>query len=171
MTTPPPVQEDRSTLASDPLGSPAYLCGLLLAGRRVVVAGAGRVAARRVPKLSRVGALIDLIAPELHPSLDPLAQAGAFTWQPREYRSSDLDGAWYVLALTDSAEANAAIVADAEARHTFCVRADKAGEGSAWTPATGEVAGATVAAITTHDPLRARRLRNRFVEVVELEGL
>ena len=165
-----------TTAASDSdaprtLGSPAYLRGLLLAGRKVVVAGAGRVAARRVPKLVRADAVIDVIAPELHPSLEPLAQAGAFTWQAREYRTSDLNGAWYVLALTDSAEANAAIVADAEALHTFCVRADKAGEGSAWTPATGDAAGATVAAITTHDPLRARRLRDRFIEVVDVEGL
>lgn len=153
------------------LGSPAYLSGLLLSGRKVVVAGAGRVAARRVPKLIRAGAVIDVVAPGLHPTLEPLARAGAFTWHAREYRASDLDGAWYVLALTDSADANAAIVADAEARHTFCVRADKADEGSAWTPATGDAAGATVAAITTHDPLRARRLRDRFIAVVNAEGL
>ena len=41
----------------------------------------------------------------------------------------------------------------------------------AWTPATGDTAGVTVAAITSHDPLRARRIRNRFLEIVSEEGL
>ena len=99
------------------------------------------------------------------------AEAGAITWHAREYESSDLDDAWYALALTDSPLANAAIVADAEARHTYCVRADRADEGSAWTPATGDTAGVTVAAITSHDPLRARRVRDRFLEVVNEEAL
>ena len=153
------------------MGSPAYLSGLLLADRKAVVVGGGCVARRRVPKLLEAGAQVDVVAPELHPSLQALADAGRITWQARDYRPDDLHGAWYVLALTDSAEANAAIVEDAEALHTFCVRADRADAGSAWTPATGDTAGVTVAAITSHDPLRARAIRNRFLEVVSEEGL
>ena len=152
-------------------GSPAYLTGLLLRGRKVVVVGGGCVARRRVPKLLEAGAVVEVISPEVHSRLAGLAEAGAITWHARGYRPSDLAGAWYVLALTDSTEANAAIVAEAEARHTFCVRADRADEGSAWTPATGDTAGVTVAAITSHDPLRARRVRDRFLEVVNQESL
>ena len=48
---------------ADGAGSPAYLVGLLLAGRRVVVVGAGRVAARRVPRLVEAGAVVEVIAP------------------------------------------------------------------------------------------------------------
>lgn len=152
-------------------GSPAYLTGLLLGGRKVVVVGGGCVARRRVPKLLDTGARVEVVSPELHPALATLAEHGAFTWHARQYDPADLDGAWYVLATTDSPEVNAAITAEAEARHTFCVRADRADEGSAWTPATGETAGVTVAAITSHDPLRARRIRNRFLEVVNEEDL
>lgn len=152
-------------------GSPAYLSGLLLAGRPVVVVGGGCVARRRVPKLLDAGARVVVVAPELHPALAALASADSFTWQARAYQPADLDGAWYVLAATDSPEANAAVAADAEARHTFCVRSDKADAGSAWTPATGDAAGVTVAAITNHDPVRARRVRNRLLEVVNTEGL
>nr|WP_300142402.1 CbiX/SirB N-terminal domain-containing protein [Propionicimonas sp.] len=152
-------------------GSPAYLAGLLLSGRRVVVVGGGCVARRRVPKLVEAGARVEVISPEVHRSLATLAEAGAITWHARDYRPEDLDGAWYVMATTDSADVNAAVVAEAEGRHTFCVRADRAGEGSAWTPATGEAAGVTVAAITSHDPLRARRIRDRFVEVINEESL
>lgn len=153
------------------MGSPAYLAGLLLAGRKVVVVGGGCVARRRVPKLLEAGARVHVIAPELHQSLQALADADAITWHARDYRPHDLHGAWYVLALTDSAETNAAVAEEAEARHTFCVRADNASAGSAWTPATGDTAGVTVAAITSHDPLRARAIRNRFLEVVSEEGL
>lgn len=152
-------------------GSPAYLAGLLLDGRKVVVVGGGCVARRRVPKLLDVGAKVEVVSPDLHDSLAPLAESGAITWHARPFVPSDLDGAWYVLATTDSAEANAAVARAAEERHTYCVRADKAGEGSAWTPATGEAAGVTVAAITNHDPIRARKIRNRLVEVVNEELL
>lgn len=152
-------------------GSPAYLAGLLLNGRKAVVVGGGCVARRRVPKLVEAGARVEVITPELHRSLIGLAESGVITWHARDYSPSDLDGAWYVMATTDSPEVNAAVVAEAEARHTFCVRADRADEGSAWTPATGETAGVTVAAITSHDPLRARRIRNRFLEVINEEDL
>ena len=152
-------------------GSPVYLAGLLLAGRRVVVVGAGRVAARRVPRLVEAGARVELIAPEIDTRLTELITAAAITWRARGYAPSDLDEAWYVLAATDSPEVNAAVAADAEARRIFCVRADLASAGTAWTPATGAVAGATVAAITGGDPHRARRMRDRLVEVVGDEGL
>lgn len=152
-------------------GSPAYLTGLLLRDRKVVVVGGGCVARRRVPKLLDAGARVEVISPEVHSRLAGLAEAGAITWHARSFEPADLDGAWYVLALTDSPAANAAIVAEAETRHTYCVRADRADDGSAWTPATGDTAGVTVAAITSHDPLRARRVRDRFLEVVNQESL
>ena len=53
---------------ADGAGSPAYLVGLLLAGRRVVVVGAGRVAARRVPRLVEAGAVVEVIAPRCGPT-------------------------------------------------------------------------------------------------------
>ncbi len=152
-------------------GSSAYLVGLLLRGRRVVVVGGGNVARRRVPKLLDAGARVDLIAPAVDPLLGSLADSGALVWHARAFTASDLDGSWYVLAATDSAEVNAAVAEASEARHTFCVRADRADAGSAWTPATGETSGVTVAVITSHDPLRARRIRDRLVEVVTDEGL
>lgn len=152
-------------------GSPAYLAGLLLRGRRVVVVGGGNVARRRVPKLLDAGARVDLIAPAVDPLLGSLADSGALVWHARAFTASDLDGSWYVLAATDSAEVNAAVAEASEARHTFCVRADRADAGSAWTPATGDTSGVTVAVITSHDPLRARRIRDRLVEVVTDEGL
>lgn len=168
MTGPTPSASGPAPHAS---GSPAYLAGLLLRGRRVVVVGGGRVAARRVPKLIEAEAVVELISPVAAPALVALADAGRLQWSAREFQAGDLDGAWYVIAATDAAEVNAMVVAEAESRHTFCVRADRAEQGSAWTPATGEAAGITVALITNHDPIRARRARDRLLEVVADESL
>ncbi len=149
------------------LGSPAYLTGLLLAGRKVVAVGGGCVNRRRVPKLLAAGASVTVIAPELHPALAELAEAGAITWRERDFQDSDLDGAWYVLATTDDPATNARVVMAAEARHTFCVRADQADLGSAWTPATGDIPGATIAVLASHNPRRSASLRDRLVQLME----
>ena len=146
--------------------TPAYLAGLLLAGRKVVVVGGGRVALRRVPKLLQAGALVVVVSPVLHPDLAGLAVQGTLTWHERRFRAADLDGAWYVLAATDSPGVNADVAAEAEVRHTFCVRADCAEAGSAWTPATGIVEDAVVAVLTDHDPRRAKELRDRVVDAL-----
>ena len=44
----------------------------------------------------------------------------------REFRDGDLEDAWSSIAATDDPEVNAAVVAEAERRHIFCVRADAA---------------------------------------------
>ncbi|MGB7963530.1 MAG: CbiX/SirB N-terminal domain-containing protein [Propionicimonas sp.] len=149
------------------LGSPAYLTGLLLGGRRVVAVGGGCVNRRRVPKLLAAGAEVTVVAPELHASLAELAEAGTIRWRQRGFLESDLDGAWYVLAATDDPALNAQVAAAADARHTFCVRADQADLGSAWTPATGEIHGATIAVLASHDPRRSAQLRTKLVELME----
>ena len=64
-------------------GSPAYLTGLLLRDRKVVVVGGGCVARRRVPKLLDAGARVEVISPEVHSRLAGLAEAGAITWHAR----------------------------------------------------------------------------------------
>ena len=46
-----------------------YLAGLQLAGRRVVVVGAGSVAQRRLPRLVGAGADVLLIAPAATPAV------------------------------------------------------------------------------------------------------
>src|SRR3546814_1154037 len=60
-----------------------------------------------------------------------------FTVEERPYADGDLEGAWYAIASTDEPETNAAIVAEAERRHIFCVRADNAKHGTAVTPEIG----------------------------------
>ncbi|MFD2395893.1 NAD(P)-dependent oxidoreductase [Prauserella oleivorans] len=53
-----------------------YLAGLDLAGRRVVVVGGGTVAQRRLPRLVRAGAVVEVISPDTTPSVSAMADAG-----------------------------------------------------------------------------------------------
>ncbi|MFV0451784.1 MAG: CbiX/SirB N-terminal domain-containing protein [Propioniciclava sp.] len=163
-------REGATRVASDP-GSQAYLAGLLLRGRRVVVVGGGRVAARRVPRLLQAGAVITVVAPRLHADLAMLATSGDLSWLERGYRPGDTAGAWYVMAATDQPPVNAAVAAEAETNHTFCVRSDDAWTGSAWTPVTGDRAGVTVAALARRDPRRSVRIRDRIIALLADEDL
>lgn len=142
----------------------AYPVGLRLAGRRVVVLGAGQVAQRRLPALIAAGADVLLVSPSATPSVEAMAEAGEVRWERRRYRDGDLDGAWYALISTDDPAANDAASAEAEARRVWAVRSDDAAAASAWTPATGRGAGVTVAVLTGQDPRRSAAVRDAIVE-------
>jgi len=112
-----------------------YPVGLDLEGRRVVVIGGGSVAQRRIPVLLDSGAVVHLISPGITPTLQGLVDAGRIRWDAREYRTGDLEGAWYVVAATKDSLVNARVAAEAEQHRTFCVRSDAVTSGSAVTPA------------------------------------
>src|SRR5690242_16754996 len=87
-------------------------------GRRVLVVGAGTVAARRIRALVEAGAQVEVVAPEVS---DEVAGA-AVTLQRRRFEAADLDGAWLAFACTDDPAVNAQVAAACEARRVFCVR-------------------------------------------------
>ncbi|WP_341729369.1 CbiX/SirB N-terminal domain-containing protein [Brooklawnia sp.] len=152
-----------------PAAGPApqvYLSGLVLTGRKVLIAGAGTVAARRVGKLVEAGAEVELVAPQADDAIRELAAQGRVQWQERTVDEADLDGAWYVLALTDSPSVNAQVAAWAYQRGTFCVRGDDASGGTAWTPATGEVAGLKVGVVGDRNPHRTAHARSAAVRAL-----
>ena len=143
-----------------------YLAGLRLAGRQVVVIGAGTVASRRLPMLIESGAEITVIAPEATPEIARMALRGQLEWQQRPYRTGDLAGAWYVLVATDDSAANAAASLEAEELRTFCVRADHAAAATAWTPATAELDGLVVGVLAGGEPRRAAQTRDLIMDVL-----
>ncbi|WP_158600486.1 CbiX/SirB N-terminal domain-containing protein [Tessaracoccus antarcticus] len=148
-------------------GSPAYVCGLLLQDRQVLIVGGGNVAQRRVPTLLEAGAHVRLVSPTATPALEHLAGTGQIEWHRRPFEDSDLEGVWYVQATTDDPRVNRRVAHGAEARHTFCVRADDAWAGSAWTPATMRTRGATVSVLSNKDPRRSRALRDEIAGLLE----
>ncbi len=105
-----------------------------LSGKRVVLVGGGKIAARRVGTLRLFGCRLVVISPELK------FQAKEIEWIRRTYRPGDLEGAALVIAATDSRAVNHQVgaaatalgipvsVADCEAECTFFFPAICAGD-------------------------------------------
>jgi uroporphyrin-III C-methyltransferase / precorrin-2 dehydrogenase / sirohydrochlorin ferrochelatase len=142
---------------------PPYPVGLRLAGRSVVVVGGGQVAGRRIPALLAAGADVTVVSPTVRPALEGMVDAGELGWIARRYEDGDLAAAWYALAATGDPAVNTAVVAEADRRRVFCVRADDARQASAWTPASGRHDNVTVAVLSNRDPRRSARLRDAIV--------
>lgn len=142
----------------------AYLVGLRLSGRRVVVVGGGSVAQRRIPLLLANGADVHVIARAATPAVEAF---DGITLDLRDYRPGDLAGAWYALAATDDPEVNAAIVAEAEESRIFCVRADVAVEGTAVTPASFEYDGLNVGVLAGGEHRRSAAIRSAIQDALQ----
>ncbi|HWC79198.1 MAG TPA: uroporphyrinogen-III C-methyltransferase [Pseudonocardiaceae bacterium] len=143
-----------------------YLAGLDLAGRRVVVVGGGTVAQRRLARLVAAGAAVELIAPQVTPAVQGMADAGELVWHARGYAEGDLAGAWYALACTSDAAVNAAVGAEAERLRVFCVRSDAGAQGSAVTPAVGEHDGLLVGVLAGGQPRRSSAVRDALLDAL-----
>ncbi|WP_253841071.1 uroporphyrinogen-III C-methyltransferase [Actinokineospora globicatena] len=143
-----------------------YLAGLDLAGRRVVVVGGGTVAQRRLPRLVRSGAVIEVVSPEATPSVEAMADAGEVTWHRRVYQAGDLADSWYVLCCTSDTAVNAAVAEEAERTRVFCVRADAGSAGSAVTPATGDHDGLLVGVLAGGEHQRSAAIRDGLLDAL-----
>ncbi|OBH52918.1 uroporphyrinogen-III C-methyltransferase [Mycobacterium colombiense] len=142
----------------------AYLAGLRLTGKKVVVVGGGTVAQRRLPLLIASGADVHVVSRSATRSVEAMT---GITLALREYRDGDLDGAWYAIAATDDAQVNEAVVAEAESRRIFCVRADIAVEGTAVTPASFDYAGLSVGVLAGGDHRRSAAIRSAIREALQ----
>ena len=107
-----------------PIEGPQYPVNLVLAGRRVLVVGAGTVAARKVGGLLACGADVVVVAPRVGEELRALADAGDVELHQRPYRAPDLDGAWLAVTATDDRAVNGSVYADGEARGIWVNAAD-----------------------------------------------
>ena len=144
-----------------------YLVGLRLAGKKVVMIGGGTVAQRRVPLLLANGADVHVITRVATPAVEAMAgQEPGITLQIRDYRPGDLADAWYAIAATDEPDTNAAIVAEAESRRIFCVRADAGREGTAVTPASFGYEGLLVGVLASGAHRRSAAVRSAIREAL-----
>jgi len=142
----------------------AYLVGVRLAGKKVVVVGGGTVAQRRLGLLVSTGADVHVIAREATPAVEAMP---GITLSLREYRDGDLADAWYAIAATDAADVNAAVVAEADRNRIFCVRADIARDGSAVTPASFDHDGLTVGVLARGEHRRSAAIRSAIREALQ----
>ncbi|MHA3704080.1 uroporphyrinogen-III C-methyltransferase [Jatrophihabitans sp. YIM 134969] len=137
-----------------------------LAGRRVLVVGAGPVGARRAHTLVEAGALVEVVAPEVHAVLP-----AAVVHHARTFVAPDLDDAWLVVAATDDPAVQERIAAACDDRRIFCVRADDATGGTARVAASVTRGEVTVAVSGGDDPRRAVTLLGAVTTAVDLGTL
>ena len=97
---------------------------LLVRGRRVVVVGGGRIAARKVEPLLDLGAEVVVVAPAVTAEIRGWADAGRCRIELRPFAPADLDGAWLALTATGHHDVDAAVFAAGEAARVWVNSAD-----------------------------------------------
>ena len=104
-----------------------YPVTLSLRGRPVLVVGGGEVALRKVEGLLAEGARVTLIAPELVPDLEALAERGEIALARRRHRAGDVAGFALVFAATDDVAVNACVSGEAQEAGVWVNVADDPG--------------------------------------------
>lgn len=120
-----------------------YPAFLKLAGRRVLVVGGGPVAASKLRGLLDAGADVTVVAPAWVAEV----AAADVTRVEREFRPSDLDGAWLVVAAAPPA-VNRAVARAAETRRVFVNAVDDPPNASLYLGGVVRRAGVTFAVST-----------------------
>lgn len=134
--------------------------GLKIEGRRCLVVGGGRVAARKVRTLLDCGAVVEVISPELIEELRAMRAAGEISWLERAYQPGDLSGAFLVIAATDDPEAQGKIFAEAEEKNILLNVADVPKRCNFILPATVRRGDLSISVSTAgKSPALARNLR------------
>ena len=119
---------------------PAFL---KLEGRRVLVVGGGPVAASKIDGLLASGANVTVVAPSIRPEI---ARPG-ITLITRAFESSDLDGAWWVVAAAPP-EVNRQVLLAAEPRCLFVNAVDDPPNATAYLGGVVRRSGVTIAIST-----------------------
>jgi uroporphyrin-III C-methyltransferase / precorrin-2 dehydrogenase / sirohydrochlorin ferrochelatase len=87
-----------------------------LTAQKVLIVGGGEVALRKLALLTRSGAKVTVVAPQMLPEFSEQAAAGKITAVSREFVPGDLDGARLVIVATARRAVNRWIAALSEAR-------------------------------------------------------
>ena len=147
------------------------MLGVSLAGRDVLMVGAGPVAARRLHRFLEDGARVRIVAPALSDEVGELVRVHELDWMPRTAIPEDVDGAWLVHTATGDSRADAAIAAACEQRRILCVNASDGAHGSARLAAETRSGDVVVGVVSDAgvDPRRAGRLRDA-IAVLLREG-
>jgi glutamyl-tRNA reductase len=142
-----------------PDGLRVFPASLLLANRRCLVVGGGKVAFRKVSGLLEAEADVTVVSPELDERLVALAQAGRIRHVRRAFEDRDPEGHAIAFAATGSKPVNRQVLAACRARRVLCCLVDGNWmEGDFLTPATFRKWHLTVSVSTGGRSCRRSRL-------------
>jgi uroporphyrin-III C-methyltransferase/precorrin-2 dehydrogenase/sirohydrochlorin ferrochelatase len=116
---------------------------LKLAGRPVLVVGAGSVAVGKVESLLAAGAVVTVVAPDVRPEIGRLP----VRVERRRFDEGDLDDAWFVVAAAPP-DVNRSVAEAAEQRRIFVNAVDDPPNASVYFGGIVRKAGVTVAIST-----------------------
>ena len=97
---------------------------LKLDGRPCLVVGAGEVASGKIVSLVHSLARVTVVAPWARPEIQLLAEQKAITWHRRDFRDSDIEGAFVIVAGTNFAYVNQHVYRLAVAGNILCNAVD-----------------------------------------------
>jgi precorrin-2 dehydrogenase / sirohydrochlorin ferrochelatase len=142
-----------------PVEATVYPVNLVLDGRRVLVVGGGRIAARKVEGLVACGADVHVVAVEVGAAVRALG----VSFEERAYARGEVAGYRLALAATDDPAVNAAVFADGEAAGVWVNSADDPMSCSFTLPGVVRRGALTVAVSTGgHSPALSAWLRARL---------
>jgi siroheme synthase-like protein len=101
-----------------------YPANFIVAGRRCLVVGAGRIAARKIGGLLAADADVVVVAPDAGPAVAELVEAGRVEWHAREFRPEDLDDVWLAITATGVPAVDRAVYTEGQARRVWVNSAD-----------------------------------------------
>lgn len=138
-----------------------------MAGKRAVLAGGGRVAARKATVLREAGMELLVIAPTLDPLLATWASTGDLSWHRRPWQAGDTNGAALVIAATSDRDVNRRVALEARKLGIPVNVSDRPDEGSCRFPALLQ-RGSLELAISTEgrSPAAAVALRDMLAELI-----
>ncbi len=146
---------------------PAFL---KMAGRRCLVVGAGPIAEEKIESLLHTDAQITVVAPVATERVQGWARARKIRWQRREFRATDLSGAFMVVAATSNSKLHAKIFRKARQLGVLCNSVDDPANCDFY---YGSVVrrGELQIAISTagHSPALAQRLRKKLEKEIGAE--
>ena len=91
-----------------------------LAGRQVLVVGAGKVGEPKISGLLDTGAQIRVVALQASPAVREWAREGQIALELRPYQTQDLDGAFLAVVATSSRTLNERVYDEAQRRGVLC---------------------------------------------------
>jgi siroheme synthase-like protein len=139
--------------------------GLRVEKRRIVVVGAGRIAARKASAYADQGALLTVVAPNHGPEM---SYVNVDERVYRRFEPSDLDEAWLAVTATGDQAVDGAVFAEAERRRIWCNAADDPDRCSAILPAVSRTGDITIAVSTSgRSPAVASWLRRLIDELLD----
>lgn len=153
-----PESEGQTGPQTAPQEPPRFPLFVSLSGRKVLLAGAGAIAARRAEVLRRFGAEVSIVAPENRAGLSPVTLRG--------FQPSDLEGAALVVAATDDRAVNHEIARLCGQRGIPVSVADAAGESTFFFPAV--CTGNGLSAGLVSDGSDHRKVRETAAKIREL---